>query len=261
MSEAPAVLLERDGPLAVLTLNRPARHNALDIEMFEALDGILTSLANDPTVRAALLASSSSRAFSTGADLTRLRAMRSDAIAHFAGIGIRVIDTLTNLSFPTIAAVGGIALGGGWELALACDLIYASERATFGLPEVRHGLIPTFGGLARLQTLIGTMHARELVYTARNLDASMALSMGAVLAVLPKDKLIPYARSVAERVGAMPPAALRMGKKALLRSSPDRGGKLDVDAVFTNLMRVYGFRHRKTPAFGFIPPKIERESD
>jgi enoyl-CoA hydratase len=257
MSDRPAIKLEIEGPIATLTLDKPERHNALDLATFEELEAAIRRAAGDSTTRVMLITSSSPKAFSTGADLEQLAGLGSHAVERLAGIGLKVMDALVRAPVTTIAAVNGLALGGGWELALSCDLIYASQRATFAFPEVRLGLIPTFGGILRLEALVGSMRAREIVYTARTLRAETALELGAVLELLPPDQLVPYCRSVAERIARMSPVALAHAKQTmLLRPSPMQAWQADAETVFAGLLRMYGFRRRATPAMPIQRPTL-----
>ena len=134
----------------------------------------------------------------------------------FSGLGHRVFHLLESLSLPTIAAVNGYALGGGCELAMACDLIYASERARFGQPEVGLGVIPGFGGTQRLARLVGRARAMELIFTAEPVDAAKAKEIGLVLEVLPPDKLIEHCRAVAAKIAARGPLAVAQAKRAIV---------------------------------------------
>ena len=142
------VKLEARGPVAVLTLNRPETLNALDTSMLEAIAARCGELAQDASLRAVVL-TGAGRAFAAGADIAEMRAQGPLAAEAFSRLGHRATAALESLAVPTIAAVGGYALGGGCELALACDWIYASEKARFGQPEVGLGLIPGFGGTSR----------------------------------------------------------------------------------------------------------------
>jgi enoyl-CoA hydratase len=233
-----------EGRVATLVLDRPDRHNALDVAFLAELESAIAearALGESGAARVLLLTSSSERAFSTGADLEQLRTFDAEGLARFAAAGLRVVEALESAPLPTVAAVGGLALGGGWELALACDLVYASERAAFGLPEARLGLIPGFGGVARLTALVGPMRARELVYTARTLRALAARDLGLVLEVLPPAELLAYCRSVAARMAAMSPASLAEIKRAVHRTAahgvPSVGEELEDAARWAAALR------------------------
>jgi enoyl-CoA hydratase len=211
------LLRERDGGTVVLTLNRPEKLNALNEALVRALHDAVVELDADPSVRAVVLTGAGEKAFVAGADIAAMSEMSTTAAKAFADLGHAVGERLERAHFPVIAAVNGFALGGGCELALACDFIYASDKAKFGQPEVNLGVIPGFGGTQRLTRRVGIGRARELVYTGDTLDAAEALRIGLVNAVLPAGELLAKAREVAKKIEAKGPLAIAQAKRLVYR--------------------------------------------
>jgi len=203
----------RDGHVAVLRLNRPEARNALSPEVMELLAGALERLDPDPDVRCVVIAGSE-KVFAAGADI-RAMAERSfaEALRHPAASFWR---RLAAIKTPLVAAVSGYALGGGCELALACDLIVASETAVFGQPEITLGIIPGGGGTQRLARVIGKQRAMELVLTGRRIEAREARELGLVNKVVEADRWLEGAMELARTVAERPPIAARLAKQAVL---------------------------------------------
>jgi enoyl-CoA hydratase/carnithine racemase len=203
----------RDGHVALLRLNRPEARNALSPELMEELATELERLDPDPEVRCVVIAGSE-KVFAAGADIKAM-AERSfaEALRHPAASFWR---RLVAIKTPSIAAVSGYALGGGCELALACDVIVASDTAVFGQPEINLGIIPGGGGTQRLARVIGKQRAMELVLTGRRFDAREALELGLVNEVAGDGRWLEQAMTMAHAVAAQPPIAARLGKQAVL---------------------------------------------
>jgi enoyl-CoA hydratase/carnithine racemase len=203
----------RDGGVALLRLNRPEARNALSPELMEQLAGELERLDPDPEVRCAVIAGSD-KAFAAGADIKAMSERSfAEALRHpAAGFWRR----LAAIKTPMIAAVSGYALGGGCELALACDMIVAAEGATFGQPEINLGIIPGGGGTQRLARVLGKQQAMELVLTGRRFGAAEAREMGLVNKVVDDDRWLEEAMGLARSVAAQPPIASRLAKQAVL---------------------------------------------
>ncbi len=208
--------LEFDGALATLTIDRPKALNALTRATLLELEGALTQVTAAPAIRALIVTGAGEKAFVAGADITEMAGFTTREARDFSGLGHRVLAMLEALAVPTLAAVNGFALGGGCELALACDLIYASEKAKFGLPEVGLGLIPGFGGTQRLTRLLGRGRALELIVTAEKIDAAKAKEIGLALEVVPADKLMAHCKAVAEKIAENGPLAVAQAKRAAL---------------------------------------------
>ncbi|HWI97339.1 MAG TPA: enoyl-CoA hydratase-related protein [Solirubrobacterales bacterium] len=210
-----AALVEssRDGGVALLRLNRPEARNALSPELMEELASELEALDPDPEVRCVVIAGSD-KVFAAGADIKAM-AERSfaEALRHpAAGFWRR----LAAIKTPMIAAVSGYALGGGCELALACDMIVAAEGATFGQPEINLGIIPGGGGTQRLARVLGKQRAMEYVLTGKRFDAETARALGLVNRIATNDAWLDGAMSLAKEVAEKPPIAARLGKQAVL---------------------------------------------
>ena len=207
------IRLETEGELAVLFIDRPKALNALNTKTFLEIESALHALP--ATVRALIVTGAGDKAFVAGADIAEMASIGAAQAREFSALGHRVMLQLENLPIPTLAAVNGFALGGGCELALACDLIYASEKAKLGLPEVTLGVIPGFGGTQRLARLVGKMRAKELLFTAERLDAARARDIGLVLEVLPADQLLAHCKAVAGKMLKNGPLALSQAKRVV----------------------------------------------
>jgi enoyl-CoA hydratase len=209
------------GAVLVVTVDRPAVLNALDADTLRDIAAVFTDggPATDPAVRAVIVTGAGDKAFAAGADIKAMSAMGPGEARVFAELGRRMGDAIEALPAPVIAAVGGYALGGGCELALACDFIYASTAARFGQPEVKLGLVPGFGGGQRLARRVGVGRARELVMTGAVVDAAEALRMGLVNRVVEPAALMATARATAAAIAAAAPLAVAEAKRALARGA------------------------------------------
>jgi crotonobetainyl-CoA hydratase len=212
---APAATLTRHGHVALITLNRPAALNAVNSALSDAVGNALETLATDVDLRVGVI-TGAGRAFSAGADLKAVAAGRSIAPTDhpewgFAGIVRHFIDK------PVIAAVNGFALGGGTEIALACDLIVASEAAKFGFPEVKRGLMAAAGGVIRTPRQIPIKLATELALTGEPIDAATALRWGLINRAVPAEEVVPAAMALAETIAANAPLSVAASKRLLHR--------------------------------------------
>ncbi len=214
MAETPLRHERRDG-VALLTLDRPQALNALDKAVLRSLEAALSAIQGDETTRAVVISGAGARAFCAGADLKTLERLTPLEAERFGRLGRRVMDGVAALPQPVIAAVDGFALGGGLELALACDFIYASERAVLGLVEAELGLVPGFGGVGRLVRRIGAAAAREALYTARRFSAAEALACGLVNRVCAPERLLDEALATARLIAARSARATALVKAAL----------------------------------------------
>ena len=212
------VLCEREGAVAVITLNRPDKLNALNAELLGELDALLASLATasgPEAVSCAILTGAGEKAFAAGADIAAMLPMSTEQGRAFSEMGHRVCSRLEKAPFPVLAAVNGFALGGGCELALACDFIYASDKAKLGQPGVNLGIIPGFGGTQRLARRVGIGRARELCYTGDTVNAEEALRIGLVNVVVPHAELLTKARDTAAKIASKGRLALAQCKRVL----------------------------------------------
>jgi enoyl-CoA hydratase len=219
MSDA-SVLLAREGAVAILTVNRPDKLNALNRDVLEHLHRFFTELRASNDVRVAILTGAGEKAFVAGADIAAMQALPTAEAKAFADLGHRVGELMESVPFPILAAVNGFALGGGCELAMACDLIYASDAAKFGQPEVNLGVIPGFGGTQRLSRRVGMGKARELVYTGDIIDAAEAHRIGLCEAVVPAADLQAHVRKVAGKIAKKGPLAIAQAKVVMRRGDP-----------------------------------------
>ncbi len=206
------VLLEKEPPLAIITINRPKALNALNSKVLMALSETLDKVNDDEEVRVVIVTGSGEKAFVAGADIAEMSEMTPLEGSNFSRLGQLVFKKVEELKKPVIAAVNGFALGGGSELALACDFIYASENAKFGLPEVTLGIMPGFGGTQRLPRLIGKGRAKELIFTGKMISASEAYEIGMLNKVLPQEQLMDAVKEVARQIAKNGPIAVSIAK-------------------------------------------------
>lgn len=185
--------------IAVVTMNRPEALNALNKAVFTDLEVALDDVEKDDEVYVVII-TGAGRAFIAGADIGEMAPMNVAEGLAFSELGNRILMRVDMMEKPTIAAVNGFALGGGCEMALACDIRIASEKAKFGQPEVGLGIIPGFGGTQRMARIIGTGPAMELIYTADTIDAQRALEIGMVNHVVPADQLMDEAMKLAQKI-------------------------------------------------------------
>lgn len=209
------VIVARDGALALVTLNRPDKLNALSLELLTTLDAELAKLTADATVSCAILTGAGDKAFAAGADIAAMLEMSTEQARAFSELGHRVCSRIEKAPFPVIGAVNGFALGGGCEIALACDFLYASDKAKLGQPEVNLGVMPGFGGTQRLARRVGIGRARELCYTGDTINAEEALRIGLVNAVVPHDELAAKVKSVADKIASKGRIAVAQCKRVL----------------------------------------------
>jgi enoyl-CoA hydratase len=208
---------ERRGPDELLTMDRPKALNALDRATLEELLDTCERLRADTSLRAVVL-TGEGRAFVAGADIAEMRALDAQQAEAFSRLGHAAMDAIESLEVPTIAAVNGFALGGGCELACACDWIYASEKARFGQPEVNLGLIPGFGGTDRLARRVGPGWAKELVLGGEPIDAQTALRIGLANRLFAPDDLLEASLEAAQKIASKGPLAIATAKRVMLQS-------------------------------------------
>ncbi len=214
VTEGP-LLIRRDGSTAVLTLNRPDARNALDADLLHRLAAALAGLGESDAVRAVVITGAGDRAFCAGADIRQMRGMTADDGRRWSQLGHQVFQQLEDLPLPVIAAINGAAVGGGCELALACDFRFMAEGAVIGQPEIKLGMLPGWGGTQRLPRLIGLARAKELVLTGRLMDAQEAERAGLINAVTPSGQTLARALEFAAQFASLPPLAVRFAKRAM----------------------------------------------
>jgi enoyl-CoA hydratase len=223
--------------VAWIEINRPDKLNALSRSTLEALRTAVAVLVGDRRSRVLILTGSGDRAFAAGADIAEMSAMDRDQIRGLMELGKEVAALVESAPQPVIACVNGYALGGGCELALAADLIVASEKAQFGLPEVALGVLPGWGGSQRIQRRVGYGRARDMLLTCRRVPASEALSWGLCDRVFPPETLREETRALASTLQRWDPAALTAASQALSRAlelPPDQGLALETE-LFVDL--------------------------
>jgi enoyl-CoA hydratase len=210
------LIVDHVDDIITVTINRPAQLNALSELVLGELGELGASYARRRGVRGMILTGAGERAFVAGADIKRMAQMEGEQGAAFGRLGQRVTEVIEALPFPVIACVDGVALGGGCELAMAADFIYATERATFGQPEVKLGLIPGFGGCVRLPRFVGPARAKELIYSGRSIDAREAERIGLVNRVFAsRDEMLGAARVTLDEVAQRSPVAVALCKEVL----------------------------------------------
>ncbi len=244
--------------VATLIVNRPTALNALNRNVLEEISRVIREVRHDSSVRVLIVTGAGDRAFVAGADIAAMSKMSATDGLEFGRLGHRVMESFEDLAIPVIAAVNGFALGGGLELALACDLIIASEKARFGQPEINLGLIPGFGGTQRLPHRIGHNKARELIMTGDMFDAKTALEWGLANQVVAPEQLIPTARALADKLVTKSAFALRQAKAALraaVTMEQDVGLRFEQEAfgvTFASADRVEGttaFVEKRPPSW------------
>lgn len=215
--EYKTIILEEEAGVAVLKFNRPQALNAVNPEVLAELAGALDQIEEGESVKVLVLTGEGDRAFVAGADISHMSRLSPLQMRNFSRTGQELLFRLENLPVPAIAAVNGFALGGGLEIAMACDFIYASDKAKFGQPEINLGLIPGFGGTQRLPRLIGKPMAKELCLTGNMIDAREAREIGLVNKVFPSDQLWGETMKTARLISAKGRISLKAAKDCIGR--------------------------------------------
>ena len=244
----PLVLVEHDGPVSVVRINRPEKRNALNLALVQRLAATFAELDDRSGLRAVVLTGAGDKAFVAGADIGELRDRRAEDALR--GINSSLFRQVEEFRWPVIAAIRGWALGGGLELAMACDIRIAGTSARFGQPELNLGILPAAGGLHRLPALVGMGHAKDIVLTGRIVDAEDARAMGLVSRVVEDDAVETEAVEAARAAAAMGDQASRFAKSilnALFRVRPDAAFTLEsaAQAVLFDSEE----KHRRMTAF------------
>lgn len=209
------LLLEQEGAIAWITFNNPRALNALTVATFEALAARLDQLEADRSVRVVVLTGAGEKAFIAGGDIGHLASLDAEGARQFALLAQRVLERIEAFPKPVIAAINGFALGGGCELAMACDLRVAVETARLGQPEVKLGIIPGFAGTQRLARLVGKGRAKELIFTGEMIDAHEAWRIGLVNRVVPKEALRSEVSRLAGQMADKSASAIALAKEAI----------------------------------------------
>lgn len=209
------LLFENTNGIGIITINRPKALNALNSSTMHELNELLDYLVQEPTVKVVIITGAGDKAFLAGADISEMQHMSIKEGRNWSKLGQAVFKKIEDLPQPVIAAVNGFALGGGCELAMACDIRIASDKAKFGQPEVSLGILPGFGGTQRLPRLVGKSMAMELLFSGDMIDAQTALRIGLVSKVVPGDELLSVAKALGEKIMACAPLAVQLCKSVV----------------------------------------------
>ena len=218
MSKTFDYLEVESGEIAIITINRPDKLNALNSGVIHEMQEALRQLHREKETRCVIITGAGEKAFVAGADIGELKDMSPWEAVKFVEDGQHLMNRLEGSRLPVIAAINGFALGGGCELIMATDIRLASKSAVFGMPEVKLGLIPGFGGTQRLPRLVGKGKAMELILSAETIDADEARRIGLVDEVYEPDKLMEEAKKLAETITKRSPAAVALAKRSIMRS-------------------------------------------
>lgn len=232
------IILEENTPVATIFFNRPKALNALNNALFDELDIALDQVMANENIKVLVLTGSGDKAFVAGADIVELSKMNPLQGKTFSRKGQKVFSKIEALPIPVIAAVNGFALGGGFEAAMGCDFIYASEKALFGLPEINLGLIPGFGGTQRLGRRIGINRAKEMTFTGKNISAQTAMEYGIVNKVCPPDQLMDEVLKTASLIASKGKVALRSAKEVIqngMNVDLETGNRIESDVFGLNM--------------------------
>ncbi|MBY0358224.1 MAG: enoyl-CoA hydratase/isomerase family protein [Candidatus Obscuribacterales bacterium] len=205
----------QEGHVGILTIQRPQALNALNAQVLAELTAFAKEIAVNKEIRALVITGAGEKAFVAGADIKSMADMTPAAAQAFSTTAQAAFNSIENLPFAVIAAVNGFALGGGCELALSCDIIIASEKAKFGLPEVTLGLLPSFGGTQRLPRAVGLFKAREMVFSGEFYSAQDCLRMGLVNKVTTPEELLPEAKKLAATIASRAPISVAKAKRSI----------------------------------------------
>lgn len=217
------ISLAIEGEIEILMINRPKSLNSLNIETLKEIQMGVQEVKDHPEVKVLILTGAGEKAFVAGADITEMKEMNSLQALQFSKLGHLTLKMIQDLDRPVIAAVNGFALGGGLEIALACDFVYASENARFGLPEVTLGIFPGFGGTQRLPRLIGKGRAKELIMTGKMITAQEAFQMGIINKLFPQASLMEETKKVAAQIAGNGPIGVKLAKMVI-----DAGFNMDL---------------------------------
>lgn len=212
------LLFEKKESIGVVTFNRPQALNALNSQVMKELIELLGVAKKDNGLRCMIFTGAGEKSFIAGADIKEMAGMTAAQASDFSKTGHQILKEIASCPFPFIAAVNGFALGGGAEMALACDFIIASENASFGLPEVGLGLIPGFGGTQRLAQFVGIARASEMIFTGKKYSAGEAKEFGLVNQIVPQAELLTTAMKLASEISKKGPVAVREARR-ILRST------------------------------------------
>ena len=228
------IILKVQGNVARITLNNPLKLNCIGFEMLRALDHTLNEISENELVRVLLIQGAGDRSFSTGADLNEYNSLSTKQADEWILTGNRIFNTIAILPIPTVAFIQGYAIGGGLELALACDFRIGTEKAILSSPELQHGWLPGWGGMTRLRNLVGEARAKEVVMLNEKISAHEALRLGLLTRILKEDVEADELREFLDHLGSLNPVAVRLAKSALMdagRTSEGADLQLEIHAM------------------------------
>lgn len=212
------LIIDIEDGIAIVKINRPKALNALNSETVDEIKDASESLDKNKDVKVVIITGAGEKAFIAGADILEMKPMNAMESMVFSQKGHDAFSAIENMSKPVIAAVNGYALGGGFEVAIACDIIYASEKAKVGFPETTLGILPGFGGTQRTAKLVGLAKAKELIFTGKTISAQEAYEMGLVNKVVPQDDLMKEVMNLAEKLKANGPLSIGLAKGCINKS-------------------------------------------
>lgn len=235
MTQYETLKFKKSKGIGTLTINRPKNLNALNTQVLTDLDNIIDEIDQDEDVQVLIVTGAGEKAFVAGADIKEMKDKNALEGRDFSVFGNKVFSKLENLRQPSIAAVNGFALGGGCELAMACDIRIGAESAKFGQPEVGLGIIPGFGGTQRLSRIVGISKAKELIYTARTVNAEEALTIGLLNKMTEANSLLEEAQKMAQAILKQAPLAIEESKKVI-----NRGYEMDLNHALQMEAELFG---------------------
>ena len=230
------LLIEKEGNIAIVYINRPQALNSLNAATVKNLGQAFAELESNDDIDVVILTGSGEKAFVAGADIAFMKEFEPLEARDFALLGQRVLNEIENNKKPVIAAINGYAFGGGCELAMACDIRIASEKARFSQPEVNLGLLPGFAGTQRLPRLVGKGIAKELIFTGDIIDAQEAWRIGLVNKIVPGEKLLETAKEMAKKIASKAQIAIRLSKQAI-----NEGLEMDSQKAHTHEANCFGY--------------------
>lgn len=230
------LIIEQEGNIAVVYVNRPQALNALNAATVKELGQAFAELEGNDDIDVVILTGSGDKAFVAGADIAYMKDFAPLEARDFALLGQQVLNGIENNKKPVIAAINGYAFGGGCELAMACDIRIASEKARFSQPEVNLGLLPGFAGTQRLARLVGKGIAKELIFTGDIIDAQEAWRIGLVNKVVPRDQLLEAAKTMAKKIASKAQIAVRLAKQAI-----NEGLEMESQKAHTHEANCFGY--------------------
>ena len=229
------LIYERSGSIGIVSINRPKALNALNSETLSELDSLFTDIAKDSSVKVVVIRGGGEKAFVAGADITEMQGMSAIEARKFGKLGQTVFNKIENLPQPVIAAINGFTLGGGCELAMACDIRIATEKSKFGQPEVLLGVTPGFAGTQRLPRLVGKGNAKELLFVGDMIDAKEAFRIGLINKIVPVEELMTAVMTMAEKIASRAPIAVQLCKAGV-----NEGLDVDLESGMAYEAEIFG---------------------